>query len=979
MASPNFNREDVLRALGILYPQEHGLIELVVIGKGGQLRSCRSANHEQLVDEIARYDGQEDIAAIYTTLNRLESATFEGRKLTVDKPLSPGPRVNSSNVARVTGILFDIDPFRTNGDKKDSTTESEHRMAIKAADFLKHKLAFMGWPEPIVGDSGNGTALRYLCDLPATKETEDILSRVLKAANAMLPGELAEQVEVDPAVFDRPRISKVFGTMARKGPGTDERPHRRATIISAPEKLEPVKIDCIINLASMGRKQEDGPKGETADKAEPLSEDAVERLQALFTAEPGFKAKLFDPAAPGNRSTRECYLCSRLWEAGFDRAEIHNIMDIGQQSKWHERDETYRRSTIEAGIAKAEASHKERAEREAAKMDEPIRLEDVADIGYDKDGKVKNARLSPTFAARAVLERMQLAMSEGSEDIYRFNGQVYKPDGARIIDQVLCDAAADLNTTYQLKETLRRVRNTLLNHPVAFDPSPYLLGVKNGVVDLTTGEFREYSPDDLITDQIQVQYDPAAKCPRFVQFLEEVCPNPIDRLMLVDWYTIHAIRSMFPYVMFLNGLGRNGKGIYERVMQRFYGEHSFSHMPLEELTVKNNRFAGADLAGKRGQIVAEAGESHAKGKRTIPTAFLKNATGDGIIDSDQKNKGRIKFKPFYKSTIDANDMPRIEDTSRGWIERFCKADMPYPYVDNPLPGTIERKKDPALFERLTTESELSGILNLIIYRAPEIIRTKTITKRSGAEMFAEYQRQSSSITTFLETFCDYKPVSDRSKDIFLDFIFEKYEEWCDRTVADKVDAIRFGKAVKTFCQGKEPERVRDEDKKRKIYHGLSFDANRYQAHWDYYRTNKGPLKTATAPLGPLNEEKTWPYIREKFGHEIESGWNTPHFSVNGDDSDCKNSNGADNGFNGPRVQSNGADNDLSAGHNKETAAAHDCGEELPTQGATQTPSLELRCAKCGADLTGCSTVESGGKLFCAQPGCGYPPRGEAGA
>ena len=41
-----------------------------------------------------------------------------------------------------------------------------------------------------------------------------------------------------------------------------------------------------------------------------------------------------------------------------------------------------------------------------------------------------------------------------------------------------------------------------------------------------------------------------------------------------------------------------------------------------------------------------------------------------------------------------------------------------------------------------------------------------------------------------------------------------------------------------------------------------------------------------------------------------------------------------------------------------------------------TPGTGLHCAKCGADLTGCSTVECGGKLFCARPGCGYPPRGE---
>lgn len=113
-----------------------------------------------------------------------------------------------------------------------------------------------------------------------------------------------------------------------------------------------------------------------------------------------------------------------------------------------------------------------------------------------------------------------------------------------------------------------------------------MLGVENGVVDLRTGEFREYKPEDLITDQIRVSYDPAAACPGFIKFIKEVAPNETDQAMLVDWFAVHAIKIMFPYVMFLNGLGRNGKGVYERVLKRFYGEESFSNMPLEELNVQ---------------------------------------------------------------------------------------------------------------------------------------------------------------------------------------------------------------------------------------------------------------------------------------------------------------------------------------------------------------------------------------------------------
>ncbi|MGD0955073.1 MAG: hypothetical protein ABR985_22255, partial [Methanotrichaceae archaeon] len=189
--------------------------------------------------------------------------------------VASGLRIDAEDVARVTGILFDLDPKRGNGNNKDSTTDAEHQAGIEAAVSLKHKLSLMGWPEPVMGSSGNGATLRYLTDLPAATETEDLLSRMLKAANNLQPENLKELVEVDSAMFDRPRISKVFGSMTRKGPGTPERPHRRAQLISAPEKLEPVQIDSIMKLINSGRSSdpiEDIPQPKSSkSRIKPLS------------------------------------------------------------------------------------------------------------------------------------------------------------------------------------------------------------------------------------------------------------------------------------------------------------------------------------------------------------------------------------------------------------------------------------------------------------------------------------------------------------------------------------------------------------------------------------------------------------------------------------------------------------------------------------------------------------------------------------
>jgi hypothetical protein len=50
-------------------------------------------------------------------------------------------------------------------------------------------------------------------------------------------------------VFNPARLCKFYGTMARKGPNTPDRPHRQSAIIEAPEELEPVTRHLLEDLA----------------------------------------------------------------------------------------------------------------------------------------------------------------------------------------------------------------------------------------------------------------------------------------------------------------------------------------------------------------------------------------------------------------------------------------------------------------------------------------------------------------------------------------------------------------------------------------------------------------------------------------------------------------------------------------------------------------------------------------------------------
>lgn len=460
----------------------------------------------------------------------------------------------------------------------------------------------------------------------------------------------------------------------------------------------------------------------------------------------------------------------------------------------------------------------------------PLRFEDIYDFELDEDGVPEKAKLSPTKAAKAVCEKLYLAMTEGSTDIYRWDGQIYRPDGARIIDAEMCRLAGDDNDIRKLKEILRRVSNRLLETPVEFEPDPYLLGVKNGVIDLRTGEFRDYRPEDLLSDQIDVLYDPNAKCPAILAFIESLTPCETTRLMLIDWFAANAIKEPLPYVLFLLGLGRNGKGIYEKLLKKFFGQAAFRDMPLQ--AIEKSDFAASEFYKKRGWIASETG----RGKASIGTDFMKLTSGNGVIDANVKGKSRIQFEPYFQTTVDTNTMPQIADNSIGWEERFSAASLPYVFVADPNPDNpLEKQRDPHLFEKLSTPGELSGLLNLVIFRAKEIAKTKTITRRSGKEMFAEYQEQSASVGTFLEQFCEH--VTD-GKDFWTPStpIYDAYKEWCGYKVGEVVDSGYFGRRLTAFCGGKDGKNKdntvskvgKDKDRKSvRLYKRLNFDQKRY--------------------------------------------------------------------------------------------------------------------------------------------------------
>ncbi len=181
---------------------------------------------------------------VHLTLNPCQEALLARAN---ERLIAGVGRTKDAEIHRIRNLLVDLDPLRPEGI---SSTDAEHEAALKMAEIIRAGLERAGWPEPLVADSGNGGHLVYPLDLPPGEETTALLKSVLGGLARRHADVLAHlNLELDQEVFNPSRLTKFYGTWARKGDNTPDRPHRQARILFVPEARRPVPVKLLEEIA----------------------------------------------------------------------------------------------------------------------------------------------------------------------------------------------------------------------------------------------------------------------------------------------------------------------------------------------------------------------------------------------------------------------------------------------------------------------------------------------------------------------------------------------------------------------------------------------------------------------------------------------------------------------------------------------------------------------------------------------------------
>jgi putative DNA primase/helicase len=295
-----------------------------------------------------------------------------------------------------------------------------------------------------------------------------------------------------------------------------------------------------------------------------------------------------------------------------------------------------------------------------------------------------------------------------------------------------------------------------------WDSNPYLFAVRNGVIDLRTGELRAGRSDDRITMRSPVESEQSAKCERWEKFLTEIFGGDEELIGFVRRAVGYCLTGdTSEQCLFLAfGDGSNGKSTFLNIVGYILGDYAHN-LPFSAFEVKKNSSIPNDVAtlvGRRFVTAVETSES-----QRLNEARIKALTGGDRITARFLHAEYFTFQPAAKFWLAFNHKPRVTDDSHGFWRRIRL--IPFTQTFD------ETRKDRQIESKL--RSEAPGILAWAVAGCMEWQRQGLGTPQAVEDATREYRSENDVIAEFVDSCC----VIDPAESALSGDLFSSYGHW----------------------------------------------------------------------------------------------------------------------------------------------------------------------------------------------------------
>ena len=120
-----------------------------------------------------------------------------------------------------------------------------------------------------------------------------------------------------------------------------------------------------------------------------------------------------------------------------------------------------------------------------------------------------------------------------------------------------------------------------------------LLGVLNGVVELSTGTFRDGRREDYITKRCEVVFERTAQCPNWEEFQNKIAGGDADLIAFKQrLFGLLLTGKMLEILFIIHGAGQNCKSTELETIDEILGD--YAHAADARVLVSHDKARGGD-------------------------------------------------------------------------------------------------------------------------------------------------------------------------------------------------------------------------------------------------------------------------------------------------------------------------------------------------------------------------------------------------
>ena len=372
---------------------------------------------------------------------------------------------------------------------------------------------------------------------------------------------------------------------------------------------------------------------------------------------------------------------------------------------------------------------------------------------------------------------------KNNDYIKRINGRlhIYKDgiyiDAQRLIESAMIDKIPNLSKAKR-GEVLSYL-DVMIDKDTSLSGAEYI-AFKNGVYNIKTDELIPFSPEIVVTNKINHNYNPEAVC--------EIVDQTLKKLAVGDDEIIQLLKEAVGYTFFrrnelrkafmLTGEKKNGKSTFLAMLKTLLGENNTSALDLKEL---GDRFSSASMFNK----LANIGDDISDEFITNPAIFKKIVSGDRIR-GELKGEKEFFFEPYCKLFFSANDIPKMKDKTGAVLDRLII--IPF----NARFDVKDPDYDPYIKYKLIQEDALERLILLGLQGLKDVLKNQrfTLPEKSRREL-AEYEIGNNPILQFFADVERADIVGQTTTGVY-----NRYCSFCMDNFCKPISNIEFSRRVK---------------------------------------------------------------------------------------------------------------------------------------------------------------------------------------